>query len=135
MATTISNDVLRIFEKTQELTGATTLTHADSGKIFWLKAAAGAAITMPALKEGVYYRFVVAQNFATTDWVITPSDADKISGTIVVNGASVNASETDSVTFELGAESLGDFVEFRCDGSAWLINGVGNSASSITTTG
>jgi hypothetical protein len=135
MATTVSNDVRRIFEKTQTLTGATTLTAADSGKTFWLNAANGAAISLPALKEGAYYRFVVAANFDTSDWVITPSDADKINGTIVVNGASVNADATDSVTFELGAESLGDFVEFRCDGSNWLINGVGNSASSITTTG
>lgn len=133
MATTISNDVIRIFEKTQELTGATTITAADSGKTFWLKAANGAAITLPSLKAGAYFRFVVAQAFDTADWVLTPADSGKINGTIVVNGASVNASAGDSVTFELGAESLGDFVEFRSDGDNWFINGVGNSASSITS--
>lgn len=135
MATTYSNDVVRIFDKNETISAAHTVTPADSGKTFWLNAANGAAISLPALKAGLNYKFIVAANFDTSDWVITPSDADKINGTIVVNGASVNADATDSVTFELGAESLGDFVEFYCDGSNWFINGVGNSASSITTTG
>jgi hypothetical protein len=137
MSTTInvSNDVTRIFDKTETLTGAYSVEHADSGKTFFLNAAAGAAISMPALKAGANYKFVVAATFATTDWVITPSDADKLEGSLVVAGAAVDVDAADTITFELGAENIGDFVEITCDGSTWFVTGVGLNASSITAAG
>jgi hypothetical protein len=137
MSTTInvSNDVTRIFDKTETLTGAYSVEHADSGKTFFLNAAAGAAITMPALKAGAHYKFVVAAAFATSDWVITPSDADKLEGCLTVNGAAVDVDAADTITFELGAENIGDFVEITCDGSSWFVTGVGLNASSITAAG
>jgi hypothetical protein len=137
MSTTInvSNDVTRIFDKTETLTGAYSVEHADSGKTFFLNAAAGAAITMPALKAGANYKFVVAAAFATSDWVITPSDADKLEGCLTVNGAAVDVDAADTITFELGAENIGDFVEITCDGSTWFVTGVGLNASSITAAG
>ena len=137
MSTTInvSNDVTRIFDKTETLTGAYSVEHADSGKTFFLNAAAGAAITMPALKAGAHYKFVVAAAFATSDWVITPSDADKLEGCLTVKGAAVDVDAADTITFELGAENIGDFVEITCDGSSWFVTGVGLNASSITAAG
>jgi len=137
MSTTInvSNDVTRIFDKTETLTGAYSVEHADSGKTFFLNAAAGAAISMPALKAGAHYKFVVAAAFATSDWVITPSDADKLEGFLTVNGAAVDVDAADTITFEEGAENIGDFVEITCDGSTWFVTGVGLNASSITAAG
>ena len=137
MSTTInvSNDVTRIFDKTETLTGAYSVEHADSGKTFFLNAANGAAISMPALKAGAHYKFVVAAAFATSDWVITPSDADKLEGCLTVNGAAVDVDAADTITFELGAENIGDFVEITCDGSSWFVTGVGLNASSITAAG
>ena len=137
MSTTInvSNDVTRIFDKTETLTGAYSVEHADSGKTFFLNAAAGAAISMPALKAGAHYKFVVAAAFDTSDWVITPSDADKLEGCLTVNGAAVDVDAADTITFELGAENIGDFVEITCDGSSWFVTGVGLNASSITAAG
>jgi hypothetical protein len=137
MSTTInvSNDVTRIFDKTETLTGAYSVEHADSGKTFFLNAAAGAAISMPALKAGAHYKFVVAAAFATSDWVITPSDADKLEGCLTVNGAAVDVDAADTITFEEGAENIGDFVEITCDGSTWFVTGVGLNASSITAAG
>jgi hypothetical protein len=137
MSTTInvSNDVTRIFDKTETLTGAYSVEHADSGKTFFLNAANGAAISMPALKAGANYKFVVAAAFDTSDWVITPSDADKLEGCLTVNGAAVDVDAADTITFELGAENIGDFVEITCDGSTWFVTGVGLNASSITAAG
>ena len=90
---------------------------------------------MPALKAGAHYKFVVAAAFATSDWVITPSDADKLEGCLTVNGAAVDVDAADTITFELGAENIGDFVEITCDGSSWFVTGVGLNASSITAAG
>jgi len=135
MSIDISNDVQRIFRKDQDLTGATTLTNADSGKVFYLKAAQGAAVTLPSLRAGANFRFVVAQAFDTSNWVLTPADADKLEGSLIVAGAAVSVDAADTITFVASAENIGDFVEFNCDGSTWFVNGVGLTSGSITAAG
>ena len=130
--TNVSNDVTRIVELNETLTGAYSVTHADSGTTFYLNAANGAANPMPALQAGAFYKFVVAAAFDTADWVVTPSDAGKLEGSLVVAGSAVTVAAGNSFTFELGAENVGDFVEVTCDGSTWFVNGVGLTSSSIT---
>ena len=136
MSTTVtfSNDVTRIFEDVETLAAAQTLTAADSGKTFILSAAAGATITLPALKSGIHFKFIVGSAFATTDWIIDSAEGDNIEGLLIVNGASVVASGEDQINFVNSAETVGDHVEFACDGTNWFVTGAGNSAGSITAT-
>jgi len=120
--------------KTTVVSAAKTVRDDETGTTFILDAAAGAAITLPALAPGLNYKFVVGAAFATSDWVISSSEGDNITGILVVNGASVPAAAEDNITFELGAESVGDYVEFIADtnNSQWLVHGIANSASSLT---
>ena len=136
MSTTVtfSNDVTRIFEDVETLAAAQTLTAADSGKTFILSAAAGATIMLPALKAGVHFKFIIGSAFATTDWIIDSAEGDNIEGLLIVNGASVVASGEDQINFVNSAETVGDHVEFACDGTNWYVTGAGNSAGSITAT-
>lgn len=136
MATTVtySNDVTRIFEDVETLAAAATLTAADSGKTYILKAAAGATITLPALKSGVHFKFIVGSAFATSDWVIDSAEGDNIEGLLIVNGASVVASGEDQINFVASAETVGDHVSLHCDGTNWFVSGAGNAAGSITVT-
>ena len=136
MATTVtfSNDVTRIFEDVETLAAAQTLTAADSGKTFILSAAAGVTITLPALKSGIHFKFIIGAAFATTDWIIDSAEGDNIEGLLIVNGASVVASGEDQINFVNSAETVGDHVEFACDGTNWYVTGAGNSAGSITAT-
>lgn len=136
MATTVtySNDVTRIFQDVETLAAAKTLTAADSGKTYILKAAAGATITLPALKSGVHFKFIIGSAFATTDWIIDSAEGDNIEGLLIVNGASVVASGEDQINFVNSAETVGDHVEFACDGTNWFVTGAGNAAGSITAT-
>ena len=136
MSTTVtfSNDVTRIFEDVETLAAAQTLTAADSGKTFILSAAAGATITLPALKSGIHFKFIVGSAFATTDWIIDSAEGDNIEGLLIVNGAAVVASGEDQINFVNSAETVGDHVEFACDGTNWFVTGAGNSAGSITAT-
>lgn len=136
MATTVtySNDVTRIFQDVETLAAAATLTAADSGKTYILKAAAGATIVLPALKAGVHFKFIIGSAFATTDWIIDSAEGDNIEGLLIVNGASVVASGEDQINFVNSAETVGDHVEFACDGTNWFVTGAGNSAGSITAT-
>ena len=136
MATTVtfSNDVTRIFEEVQTLAAAATLTAADSGTTYILKAAEGKTITLPALKSGINFKFIVGSAFATTDWIIDSKEGDNIEGLLIVNGASVAASGEDQINFVNSAETVGDHVSLSCDGTNWFVSGAGNSAGSITVT-
>jgi hypothetical protein len=119
-----------------DVTGATTLTTADNGKLISLNAAAGAAITLPAVTNtGFKCKFVVSTVFATTDWVISSVEGDNIEGALNIADTLTTVDAADSFTFELGAENIGDFVEIISDGTSWLVNGVGLNASSLSSTG
>lgn len=120
----------------KDVTGATTLTSADNGKIISLNAAAGAAITLPAVAlTGFTCKFVVSTVFATSDWVVTSAEGDNIEGCLNIASTLTTVDAADSFTFELGAENIGDFVEIVSDGTSWLVFGVGLSASSLSSTG
>jgi|TARA_X000001388_G_scaffold61892_1_gene47601 hypothetical protein len=132
MATTISNDVVRIFPKQETLTAATVLTAADSGKTY-LISGTGYTVTLPAPFAGFSVKFIVAAAFSTDTVVQTPADnRDTLNGGVIVNGAIVESDATDRVTFEDGAESIGDFIEITSDGTSFFLFGNGNASSSIT---
>ena len=132
MATTISNDVTRIFPKMETLTAATTLTAADSGRTY-LISGTGYTVTLPAPHAGFNVKFIVAAAFSTDTVIQTPaSSRDTLNGGVIVNGAIVESDATDRVTFEDDAESVGDFIEISSDGTSFFLFGNGNAASSIT---
>jgi hypothetical protein len=133
--TSVSNDVLRQVGVIETLTGATTLTAEDSGKVFILNAAAGAQVTLPAVADasGHQYRFVVGALFATTAWTIKAA-SNKIQGGVIVNSTLVPAADENTITFSASADTIGDFVELNCDGSNWYVSGMGTSAGAITLT-
>ena len=132
MATTISNDVVRIFPKQETLAAATTLTAADSGKTY-LISGTGYTVTLPAPHAGFSVKFIVAAAFSTDCVVQTPADnRDTLNGGVIVNGAIVESDATDRVTFEDGAESIGDFIEISSDGTSFFLFGNGHAASSVT---
>ena len=132
MATTISNDVTRIFGKQETLTAATTLTAADSGKTYLINGT-GYTVTLPAPHAGFSVKFIVAAAFSTGCVIQTPADnRDILNGGVIVNGAIVEADAVDQVTFEDGAESIGDHVNISSDGTNFYLSGNGNAASSIT---
>ena len=53
----ISNDPLRQLEVVENITGAITLDAEDSGKVFILKAATGAQITLPAVADATGHSY------------------------------------------------------------------------------
>jgi hypothetical protein len=131
----VSNDVTRQVGLVETLTGATTLTAEDSGKSFYLNAAAGAQITLPAVatSAGFRYRFTVAALFATTAWTIKAA-TNKIQGGVIVNSVNVPGADENTITFSASADTIGDFVELNCDGTNWYVFGLGTAAGAITLT-
>tara|TARA_R100001129_G_scaffold69928_1_gene47652 strand:- start:5616 stop:6032 length:417 start_codon:yes stop_codon:yes gene_type:complete len=130
--TTFSNDVQRKFETQEVITESKAITAADSGKTF-LISGTGYTITLPETTAGVVYKFRVAAAFSTDMLIQTVStQRDTISGSLIVAGAVVDADAVDRVTFEDGAERIGDFIELSSDGSVWTLFGNGAQSSSIT---
>lgn len=131
----VTNDVERQLVQVEAVTGAITLTAEDSGKVFILKAAAGAQITLPAVatSAGFRFKFVVGQLFATTNWTVLAA-SNVIEGSVLVNGAHVAGVNENTISFVASAESVGDFAELVCDGTNWYVNGSGVTTGSITLT-
>lgn len=119
--------------RVETIAAARTLTAADSGKEFILSAASGAAITLPTLRSGTTFRFIVGSAFATTNWTIVAS-TNVIEGGAIVNSTFVPADDENTISLVASAETIGDFVELKCDGTKWYASGVGAAAGSITFT-
>lgn len=118
----------------ETITGADTITAADNGKTFYLNAAAGATVTLPAVQAGLDLTFVVAALFATTNWVIASAEGDNIDGAAEVAGAVVIAAAEDQVNLVASAESLGDNVRLRSDGVQWFVQGFAAVTGGMTFT-
>ena len=130
--THVSDDVMRIFDDYELVSWSGSLSLADSGKVFKISGT-GYTVTLPAPTAGWKAKFVVSAAFSTDFVVQSPADnRDTINGGIIVNGAIVEADAVDKVTFEDGAESIGDFIEIHSDGSSYFVYGNGNASSSIT---
>ena len=124
----------RVFFNTRKnivnLDTAYQMLDSDSGSVFMLNAAEGAAVTLPTVantSKGWNAKFIVAQAFATTDWTIVASAA-------VIKGG-VNELETDTgddgpsstgatnMHLELAAETIGDYYELVFDGTSYWLSG------------
>lgn len=134
--THVSNPVQRQREGVDVISTTTTLTKADSGKIFILDAAEGKTITLPALADGLAFEFYVGAAFATSNWIIASAEGDNITGNLIVNVGNIPAAAEDFINFVASAESIGDFIKIFCDygNSQWIVWGIGNLAGSITAT-
>ena len=128
----VSDDVMRIFDDYELLSAASSLNLSDSGKVFKISGT-GYTVTLPAPSAGWKAKFIVSGAFSTDCVVQSPaSNRDTINGGIIVNGAIVEADAVDRVTFEDGAESIGDFIEIHSDGTSYFVFGNGNASSSIS---
>jgi hypothetical protein len=135
MATTItySNDVLRQKPDFMTVSADTTLKLADNGKTILVGGTSGAyTITLPELKDGLRFRFVVSA-VSSGIRTITGGTAAKIEGVIVANGASVAAVNEDNIVLSASSK-VGDYVDFICDGSNYYVSGAAAGATITATT-
>lgn len=117
------------------ITGATTLTDADSGQVLILKATGGAAVTLPSSATVWNLKVIIGQAFASTAWtLVTAGGENKIQGGAIVNSTLVPAADEDTITFSASAETVGDYVELQSDGTNIYCNGVGTASGAIAFT-
>ena len=124
-----------IFE-TEASTGNRTLTHQESGKVFFLSNASGAdTITLPSVLAGVNYQFYVTENTPTATITIAAGSAII---DLVMKDAGGNASNSTAGTavsnIIIGTSATqGDYVSIMCDGTTWYALALSAIDDAITT--
>lgn len=104
-----------------------------SGSSIVVEAASGTTMTLPALRNGLNYRFVIGSAFDTANVIIDSAEGDNIDGTLVVAGAVVDCRGEDQLNFVNDGEAVGDFVEVRAVSGQWVIGDSGVLTSAKLT--
>lgn len=129
-----------VVENTEVVTATNVITAAESGKTFFLDAAAGFTTTLPTAAAGLHFRFIVKTAPTSNGYTITGDPADVIYGTVACSGAEatingVTASAADNVILVANQALIGDLVEFFSDGTNWYVTGNVNTYAAITANG
>ena len=122
---------------TTELTAASTLTAAQSGRTFFLNAATEFATTLPAPAAGLRYTFIVKTAPSGASYtIVTASSANIIKGQAYpASGAAGDTGTADDTISFVDAQSVaGDRVELYCDGTSWFAYAYCAVAAGVTFT-
>ena len=124
--------------KVTNLVADTTLTEADSGKVFFITAASTVAITIPTAtsgEDGIHFKFVV--------WEETPTAAITIGAgsaivSMVMKDAGGNASNSTAGTqvsnIIIGTSAQrGDYVNMVFFGGEWVADCISGIDNAVTT--
>lgn len=132
-----STQVKSFMVKPSILTENRTLTHSDSGKTYFLDAAAGLTVTLPSPRGGVNFRFIVKTAPTSGNYTISTS-SDIIAGQITtsdLSGAggkpSVQLPGVQYVKLMANLAVVADCVEMVSDGTYWYTNGFSSKWDAI----
>ena len=131
MSTTISYRQLDANQDQKAVTADTTLTYSESGKTILLDAV-GEAITLPAPKAGVNYKFLVTAAVITSSWTVAATGA-LIYGSVTEAGLVQLASAETTITIVFTKAIQGDWFTLESDGTNWYVAGQLSVAASFTT--
>lgn len=117
------------------LSTGTTLTAADSGKVFLLVQGTSAkTATLPVAASGLNFRFVLKTAHATYKWeIVQASSADDFVGHIAASaaaGATASGSNT-LIKFVNNVSVPGDYVALECDGTNWYVSGMAAATGGV----
>jgi hypothetical protein len=124
----------------EDLTEASTLTVAQSGKTLFLNSATEFATTLPAPAAGLRYRFVVkAAPSGAAYTILTNASANILIGGISELEVDTGddgpyGSAADTITFADGVAAVGDWVSLESDGTSWYLTGQARLDGGITLT-
>lgn len=119
-------------KETVLITADKTITAIESGTTFLLDAI-GEDITLPAVSDGLNYKFIITATTATTDWTITAATA-VIQGSAEVAGAVLAAEDESLITLVIAKALPGDHIELESDGTNWYVSGSVVTALGVTFT-
>ena len=133
-----------IRKNTHSVTASYQALSSDSGKAFFLDAAAGCTLTLPAIVDaqaGWNCRVVVSTVTTSNNYIVTEltsADTNKIvshMGILEIDTADdgLHSAAHSVITFE-GTPAKGDYIEIICDGTFYYAKGLGVSDDFVALT-
>lgn len=122
------------------LTAATTLTEVDSGKTIFLNSATEFEVTLPNVKAGLNFTFIVKAAPSGASYTITANAQNQMYGQIYTSDinsatdADFNIYAATTITFADGVAQVGDSVRLISDGTYWYVKGFCSVYNAITIT-
>lgn len=115
------------------LAADTTLYDYNSGSVYFLNGASTFDVTLPAVKAGLSFKFIIIDVTADVDIVQADAAHDFVGTIIDGDGSSDTAagSDTKIIFDQSGNSAAGDWVCLHCDGSKWYVSGGCDAAGGV----
>ena len=118
-----------IFTMDNATASSHSLEMKDSGKTYILENTVARTITLPAVKAGLKFKFIVSNSTAASTIVTNE-------GTVLIKGGILLATAWETLagtTLTAATDNVvGDWVELVCDGTYWYISGQSGHANGFT---
>ena len=109
-----------IFNMNSSSASSHSLDMGDSGKIYLLNSTVARTITLPKVKAGVRFKFIVTDSTAAST-IATNEGTALIKGNVVADN---DTDALDGTTITVGTSAdIGDNLELVCDGTYWYASG------------
>ena len=124
------------YKRVETITASKTIGDAESGELYFIgDVGASIDITLPALKAGAYFKFLITEEFDNNSSVVdilTAGAAGTIKGMVHVveddgTGPQYQADSGSATKCTLDGNpdiKAGSFLEIECDGTNWYVTGV-----------
>ena len=127
--------------KPRTLTAVTTLTEVDSGKTIFLNSTTEFAVTLPKVKAGLSFTFIVKAAPSGASYTILAAETTgKMYGQIYTSDvnsgtdADFNIVAARTISFVDGTAQVGDSVRVISDGTYWYVKGFCSVYNALTIT-
>jgi len=106
-----------------------TLDMGDSGKVYMLYSTVARTITLPAVAAGLKFKFIATDTTADSS-IATSEGTALIKGGAECGDAYLTLAGTTIIVEAAG--SVGDHLDFICDGTYWYVSGHGTHDASFS---
>jgi len=106
-----------------------TLEMGDSGKTYMLYSTVARTITLPAVQAGLQFKFIATDTTADSS-IATNEGTALLKGGAEAGDAYLTLAGTTIIVEAAG--SVGDHLDFICDGTYWYVSGHGTHAASFS---
>ena len=101
----------------------------DSGKTYFVESTVARTITLPAVKAGLKFKFIMSDTTADSS-IATNEGTALLKGAAECGDAHLPLAGT-TIVLEL-AGTVGDWLEMVCDGTYWYVSGHGTHDASFS---
>ena len=120
-----------VFTMDSSAASSHVLDMGDSGKTYFIESTVARTITLPAVKAGVKFKFIMSDTTADSS-IATSEGTALLKGGAECGDAYLTLAGT-TIVCEL-AGSVGDWLELVCDGTYWYLSGHGAHDASFSVT-